>query len=223
MGMVRRLLLVAGVLLLGLTPLIGQTADLHKIAGQVDKRYNSLQSLQLDFTETYKGAGISRSESGVMSLKKPGRMRWDYETPTRKAFLTDGKTAWFYVPGERQARRTSVKKLDDFRSPLRYLLGKTKLEKEFDNLGVLTGDKDAAPGDVVLQGIPRGMEDRVQSTRLEIAPDGAIVRIWIEELDGSITEFRFSNEKHNPHLADAKFKFKPPVGVEVIESENLEP
>ncbi|HEX6881038.1 MAG TPA: outer membrane lipoprotein chaperone LolA [Terriglobales bacterium] len=223
MGMVRRLLLVAGVLLLGLTPLIGQTADLHKIAGQVDKRYNSLQSLQLDFTETYKGAGISRSESGVMSLKKPGRMRWDYETPTRKAFLTDGKTAWFYVPGERQARRTSVKKLDDFRSPLRYLLGKTKLEKEFDNLAVLTGDKDAAPGDVVLQGIPRGMEDRVQSTRLEIAPDGAIVRIWIEELDGSITEFRFSNEKHNPHLADAKFKFKPPVGVEVIESENLEP
>lgn len=222
MGMVRRLL-VAGVLLLGFTPLVGQTADLHKIAGQVDKRYNSLQSLQLNFTETYKGAGISRSESGVMSLKKPGRMRWDYETPTRKAFLTDGKTAWFYVPGERQARRTSVKKLDDFRSPLRYLLGKTKLEKEFDNLGVLTGDKDAAPGDVVLQGIPRGMEDRVQSTRLEIAPDGAIVRIWIEELDGSITEFRFSNEKHNPQLADAKFKFKPPVGVEVIESENLEP
>ncbi len=223
MGMIRRLPLVAGVLVLGLTPLLAQTPDLHKIADKVDKRYNSLQSLQLNFTETYKGAGVKRSESGIMSLKKPGRMRWDYETPTRKAFLTDGKTAWFYVPGERQARRTSVKKLDDFRSPLRYLLGKTKLEKEFDNLGILTGDKDAAPGDVVLQGIPRGMEDRVQSTRLEIAADGAIVRIWIEELDGSTTEFRFSNEKHNLPLADAKFKFTPPAGVEVIESENLEP
>ena len=94
---------------------VAQAPDVHKIADRVDKHYNSMESLQTNFTELYRGGGMTRNESGVMYLKKPGRMRWDYESPAKKVFLTDGKTAWFYVPGERQARRTSVKKLDDFR------------------------------------------------------------------------------------------------------------
>jgi outer membrane lipoprotein carrier protein len=159
----------------------------------------------------------------MMYLKKPGRMRWDYESPSKKMFLTDGKTAWFYVPGEKQARRTSVKKLDDFRSPLRYLLGRTRLEKEFSGLSILTNDKNAAPGNVVLEGVPKGMEDRVQAARLEIGPDGSIVRISIEELDGSFTEFRFQGPKENVQLSDSRFKFAPPEGVEVMEATELEP
>jgi outer membrane lipoprotein carrier protein len=202
---------------------VAQTPDVHRIADQVDKHYNSMESLQTSFTEVYKGGGMTRNESGVMYLKKPGRMRWDYESPTKKVFITDGKTAWFYVPGERQARRTSVKKLDDFRSPLRYLLGHTKLEKEFNGLSVMTSDKAAASGNTVLSGVPKGMEDRVQETRLEIAPDGSILRISIEELDGSSTEFRFQLPHENVQVADAKFKFAPPPGVEVMEATELEP
>jgi outer membrane lipoprotein carrier protein len=202
---------------------VAQAPDIHKIAEQVDKHYNSMESLQTDFTELYRGGGMTRNESGVMYLKKPGRMRWDYESPAKKVFLTDGKTAWFYVPGERQARRTSVKKLDDFRSPLRYLLGHTKLEKEFNGLSVMTSDKAAAQGNMVLSGVPKGMEDRVQETRLEIAPDGTIVRISIEELDGSFTEFRFQQPRENVQVADSKFKFAPPPGVEVMEATELEP
>lgn len=204
-------------------PAFAQAPDLHAIAALVDKHYNSLGSLETNFTEVYRGGGMTRNESGVMYLKKPGRMRWDYESPTKKVFLTDGKTAWFYVPGQRQARRTSVRKLEDFRSPLRYLLGHTRLEKEFSGLSVMTSDKTAAPGNRVLSGVPRGMEDRVQQTRLEIAPDGSIMRISIEELDGSFTEFRFQQPRENVQLADAKFKFAPPPGVEVMEATELEP
>jgi outer membrane lipoprotein carrier protein len=225
MSLVRKLRSAGWLVLLWFTSLLAlaQTPDVHKIADQVDKHYNSMESLQTSFTEVYRGGGMTRNESGVMYLKKPGRMRWDYESPTKKVFLTDGKTAWFYVPGERQARRTSVKKLDDFRSPLRYLLGHTKLEKEFDGLSVMTSDTATAPGNIVLSGIPKGMEDRVQETRLEIAPDGSIVRISIEELDGSYTEFRFQQPHENVQVADTKFKFAPPPGVEVMEATELEP
>jgi outer membrane lipoprotein carrier protein len=215
-----------GFLLLFSTLLIGsafaQAPDLKKIAESVDKHYNSLKTLQTDFTEIYRGGGMARSESGVMYLKKPGKMLWDYQTPRKKLFVTDGKTAWFYVPGERQARRASIKKIDDLRSPLRYLLGKTKLDKEFDGLK-LVSDPDAAQGDFVLSGIPKGMEDRVQEARLEVTSGGEIVRITLEELDGSYTEFRFRNQKENVQLSDAKFKFKPPAGVEVMEAKELEP
>src|SRR5438445_3638791 len=124
--------------LLSLASVHAQAANdaVRKIASAVDARYNSLQSFKADFVEIYNGNGISRKESGTLSLKRPGKMRWDYREPNQKLFLSDGKTAIFYVPGERQARKTSVKNLDDFRSPLRYLLGKTKLEKEFDGLAI---------------------------------------------------------------------------------------
>jgi outer membrane lipoprotein carrier protein len=215
-------LLCLGALIGGL-PAWGAAPTVHEVAERVDRHYNALSSLRTQFTEIYRGGGISRSESGVMLLKKPGRMRWDYETPRKKLFLTDGKTAWFYVPGERQARRTSIKNLDDFRSPLRYLLGHSKLEKEFHDLSLLSDGADTAPGDVVLRGIPRGMEDRVQEVRLEIAPDGSIVRISIDQLDGSLTEFRFQQAEENVKLSDASFKFKPPPGVEVMNASELEP
>src|SRR5512146_3334677 len=146
-------LLCLGALLLCL-PALGDAPNVHDIAERVDRHYNALSSLRTEFTEIYRGGGISRSESGVMYLKKPGRMRWDYQVPQKKVFLTDCKTAWFYVPGEKQARRTSVKNLDDFRSPLRYLLGHSKLEKEFHDLKVVTTGAGAAPNDVVLSGIP---------------------------------------------------------------------
>jgi outer membrane lipoprotein carrier protein len=200
-----------------------QTPDVHKIAETVDRHYNKLNTLQTQFTEIFRGGGISRTEDGVMYLKKPGKMRWDYEAPQKKYFVTDGKTAWFYVPGERQARRTSVKNLDDFRSPLRYLLGKTKLEKEFDGLSIVNAEKPSQPGDIILRGVPKGMEDRVEESRLEVAPDGQIVRISIEELDGTYTEFRFREPKENVPIADGKFKFAPPPGVEVMQATELQP
>ena len=196
-------------------------ADAHKIADKVDDHYNHLETLQVHFTETYTGAGIHRDESGTLQLKKPGKMRWDYLEPQKKLFISDGKTAWFYVPGEQQARKTPVKKLDDFRSPLRYLLGKTKLEKEFDKLSLAADVKPAEAGDLVLRGVPKNMADRVSQVLLEVTTDGHIRRITIDELDGSTTSFAFTDEKTNLAFTDAQFKFTPPQGVETVDASGI--
>ena len=200
--------------------LLAQT-DVHAIADKVDQRYNHMQTLEAQFSESYSGAGMMRTESGTLILKKPGRMRWDYEQPRPKMFLTDGTTAWFYVPGERQVRRTSVKQLDDLRSPLRYLLGKTKLEKEFVGLTIAENAKPVNPGDIVLRGVPKGMQERVSQTLLEVTPDGLIARIMVEELDGSVTDFRFLQQKENVQIADQRFRFTPPPGAEVVQGTEL--
>jgi outer membrane lipoprotein carrier protein len=190
--------------------------DVPALAAKVDQRYNHMHTLEAEFTETYTGVGMSRTEGGTLLLKKPGLMRWDYDQPRRKLFLTDGHTAWFYVPGEHQARRTPVKALNDLQSPLRYLLGKTKLEKELQGLSLAPDQKPVVPGDVVLRGIPKRMEERVAEILLEIAPDGLIVRIEVQELDGSVTEFRFRQQKQNVEIPDVRFHFAPPPGVEVV-------
>ena len=118
--------------------------------------------------------------------------------------------------GEHQARRTPIKQLDDLRSPLRYLLGKTKLEKELEGLSLAPDVQPIQAGDYVLRGIPKGMRERVQQTLLEVAPDGLITRIKVEELDGSVTEFRFLQQQPNVEIADQQFRFTPPAGVEVV-------
>ena len=215
--------LLCSILILALSGVLSVWAqsDVHAIAERVDQHYNHLQTLQAQFAESYSGAGITRTESGTLELKKPGRMRWDYDEPRPKMFLTDGSTAWFYVPGERQVRRTQVKQIEDLRSPLRYLLGKTKLEKEFTGLAIATDAKPLDAGNIVLRGVPRGMQERVSQTLLEVTPDGLITRILVEEIDGSVTEFRFLQQKENVQIADTSFKFVPPPGVEVVAGTQL--
>src|SRR3954469_9187577 len=184
------------------------------VADDLDRHYNDLRSMRASFTETYRGAGITRTESGTLWLRRPGKMRWEYSEPREKLFVSDGKTAYFYVPGERQARKAPLDRLDDLRSPLRYLLGKTKLKKEFDNLTARAGDQ---PGTVVVRGVPKNMGDRVAEVSLDVNSAGEIQRIEIEELDGSETEFTFSSMQENVAVEDARFRFQPPPGVELIE------
>lgn len=193
-------------------------ADLHPLVQAVDRHYNALRSMRADFSETYSGNGIERTESGVVLLKKPGKMRWDYDQPRQKLFVTNGKTAWFYVPSERQGRKAPVKELSDLRSPLRYLLGKTRLEKEFAGLALAPDVAPLDAGNAVLRGVPKGMQDRISDVLMEVTPEGRIVRLVIHEVDGATTDFRFRNLVDNPPLADAQFDFTPPPGVEMVES-----
>ena len=195
--------------------------DTKSLAHAVDRHYNSLKSLKCSFTEIYQGPGISRSESGTLWLKKPGRMRWEYRQPREKLFLTNSHTAYFYVPGEQQARKTDIKNLDDIRSPLRYLLGKTKLEKELSGLSTAPDVPPLHAGDTVLRGVPKSMEDRISDVLLEISPAHQIVRIVIHEVDGSSTDFRFTNLEENVPVQDSLFRFTPPPGVETIEDERV--
>lgn len=210
--------------LIGLIPLLNaqeRREELAKLAGKVDKHYNQLRSMRAQFTETYNGPGTSRQESGTLWLKQPGKMRWEYIEPRKKLFVSDGKTAWFYVPGEQQARKAPVSKIDDIRSPLRFLLGKTKLLKEFHELGFASNIKPVTPGNFVLRGSPKGMEDRISLVVLEVSPEGRIDRIMLEEVDGTVSEFRFSNEVENMQVADSLFKFQPPPGVEIVAATEL--
>jgi outer membrane lipoprotein carrier protein len=195
--------------------------DVKQTAHAVDEHYNRLRSLKSAFVETYQGPGMSRTESGTLWLKKPGRMRWEYRQPREKLFVADPQTAYFYVPGEHQARKTAIKNLDDIRSPLRYLLGKTKLEKELEGLSIATDVSATVPGDIVLRGVPRNMKDRISDVVLEISPTHQITRILIHEVDGTSTDFRFSEIEENVPVQDSLFRFTPPPGVETIQDDRI--
>jgi len=193
-------------------------ADVKAIAAAVDAHYNHLRSLEADFTELYRGAGMERTESGTLWLKKPGKMRWEYRSPKEKLFVSDGKDAWFYVPEDQQARKSDAKKLEDVRSPLAFLLGKTKLEKELRGLSLASDIEPLQAGDTVLRGVPQALGDQVSEIVLEVTPQNQIARLVIQGVDGAATEYRFSDQKENVAIGDGRFGFKPPHGTEIVES-----
>jgi outer membrane lipoprotein carrier protein len=196
-------------------PAISQqvTLSANDLAKRVDDHYNHLQSLKASFTEQYDGLGMRRSESGVMMLRKPGRMRWEYSSTKGKLFVLDGKYAWFYAPGDTQVQRIAASQLDDLRSPLRFLLGHTRIESELQGLTLANNPA----GGYVLSGQPKGQK-RIAKLSVNVTAAGTITGIVIEEMDGAQTRFDFTGEEPNAVIPESAFHFIPPAGVPVVDS-----
>ena len=201
-------------------PSPAEAQETQQVAHAVDEHYNRLRTLQTDFVEIYSGNGLERQESGTLWLKKPRKMRWEYRSPREKLFVSDGQEVWFYLPAERQLRKTEFKKLDDLRSPLAFLLGKTKLENELEGLSKVVDQPPLSPGNALLRGVPKAMKDRISDVMLEIKlSTDQIERIVLTEVDGATTEFRFSRQVENQTVGNDRFQFSAPPGVEVVEGE----
>jgi outer membrane lipoprotein carrier protein len=229
-GRVGGLLLCAG---LFVTAALFVTADAHsqqrvpatsqapltaaQVAARVDNFYDRLHSLRARFTELYQGPGVDRSERGSLLLAKGGRMRWEYDDPPGKLFLVDGKDAYFYSPGAGDAQRMAVQKLDDLRTPLRFLLGKTRLSKELDGLTVAEVN-----GLYRLTGVPHvatshNGSSQMTSLTLDVNAEGEMQRIVSTQADGTTITFVLSGQVQNPAVAGDAFRFVAPAGVKVVD------
>ena len=184
------------------------------LAHAVNVHYNHLASLRTRFTERYRGMGMDRTESGTLTLRKPGRMRWAYDAPAGKLFVLNGKDAISYTPGDAQANRMPAKQLDDLRSPLRFLLGHTDLARELDHLSAAPVDD----GLFSLGGTPHGLGDRIRQVTVVVDSAGIIHSLQIDEVDGAITTFGFSDRQEGVPAPDSDFTFVPPPGVTIVNS-----
>ncbi len=188
-----------------------ETVSAEALAAKVDRHYNSLHSLQVNFVQEFDGLGQHRRESGTLLLKKPGRMKWTYSQPAGKLFVLDGRDAYFFTPGQTEVQRVPAKKLDDLRSPLRFLLGHAELAKELTGLQVVPEGEN-----FVLSGVAKNMA-RVASLRFTVTSEGVILGIRVEEVDGSISAFSFTNEEPNVAATDGDFIFHAPPGTAIVE------
>jgi outer membrane lipoprotein carrier protein len=195
-------------------PALAAPQSVDGLLKNVEARYNRAQSLKLDFSESY--AGTKRpvqNESGVLYLRKPGRMRWEYASPAGKLFLSDGKQVIMYTPDDQRAERSKLKESEDMRAPLAFLLGKLDFAKEFKSFQTRPEGSDSW-----IAADPKSENLAYSKVEFLATPEGEIRRVRITGQDQSKLDFTFSNEQLNVPVAQSLFTFHPPPGVQVVEA-----
>jgi outer membrane lipoprotein carrier protein len=209
-----------------------------RIASLLEARYRSARTMQATFLERYtENNRTVRVEAGVAYFRRPGKMRWEYESPEKNLFLVDGKTAWFYVPADRTVTRVPAKESGDWRTPLSLLAGEAKLSRVCARVKLSTTITPEYPDDAVLYCRPRGEEQHVNDNQtslnptgteqgdaifLEIVSDsGELVRVLARGKGGVEVEFRFTDWRMDPPVPDSKFRFQAPPGVAIVNGELL--
>ena len=207
--------------------------NVDSVRRALEVRYQHARTLRASFWERYTdGNGGAASESGTVYFSRPGRMRWEYESPEEKLFLVDGTNVWFYVSADHTASRAKLRESSDWRTPLALLTGKADLSKlcrslEFADAEVQKrGGIDpstVAPSDDVLLCLPRGSSGNDTEYRVlfQTDSDARLVRVIIHEPGGVQTEFRFGNWEENLAIPEVKFHFQPPPGVSIVDEQSL--
>ena len=196
-------------------PLPAADVNLSVMLKGIETRYNRAKTLQVQFDESYSVQGLARkNESGQLTLRKPGRMRWDYTAPPGKLFLSDGKDVYLYTPDTHRVETTKLKASEDMHAPLAFLLGKLDFANEFRQFEV----KPDGANYVVTA---KAKNDKLPYERVEmlVTPDYQIQRLVVNGQDQSILTFHFTNEKINPPINDGQFKFQMPAGATLVSGE----
>lgn len=182
-----------------------------------ESSYSEVRSLRADFTETYILGERTRVESGVVYFARGGLMRWDYQRPSEKLFLCDGKHLLLYIPAEKQLTRSPVKSSDDIRVPFRLLLTRLDLRRVFARFE-FADEVGHDPGNRVLRAYPKKeYADDYQDVLMELSAQFDVRRLVVDLPDHSRLEFHFDRIARNPPLPPSLFHFSPPPGTEVID------
>ena len=230
-------LLILGLSCIAPAPAAPDSAEVKKLVNLFEARYRLARTLQATFLERYtENDKLVRTEAGTAYFRRPGKMRWEYESPERDLFLVDGKTAWFYVPADHTVMRVPAKRSTDWRTPLALLAGEMKVSRVCAKVELADHEKADADQDVALRcelhapapdpsgkdSAARELSDGAKSDAVffEIVRDtGELVRLVVRQSGGVQVEFRFANWRLNPPMPDSAFRFEVPVGVAIVNGE----
>ncbi|MFN7926289.1 MAG: outer membrane lipoprotein chaperone LolA [Bryobacteraceae bacterium] len=188
---------------------------LPKLLKGVEDRYNRAKSLQIQFEQSQSGRGrITRIERGQLYMQKPGKMRWDYNSPAGKVFLSDGKYLYYYSPDAGQVQRSKVSSSEDMRAPLGFLMGNLDFYRDFREFRTSV----EADG-VYLVAQPKSDNAPYREVAFLVRPDFRVDQLRITAKDGSTIVYKLHDERVDPPISSALFQFKMPPGAQLIDED----
>ncbi|MCG5052162.1 MAG: outer membrane lipoprotein chaperone LolA [Myxococcales bacterium] len=197
---------------------------LADVIARVQRHYDGTQSYRASFEQAQLNATFGRTtrSSGEVTFKKPGRMRWDYTSPEKKTFVSNGDVLWLYEPEDKQAFKQDLKS-SQLPAALAFLMGKGKLSDQFD-VEFAPQLTYGRPGDYRLSLKPKQAQSSYKAIFFIVDPQSFHVRQTVlVDSQGNINDVTFKDMVRNPKLSDATFQWKAPAGVRVIDAGKARP
>ena len=188
------------------------------LAQAVQQKYETIHDFSADFVHTYAGGVLHKqlTERGHVLVKKPGKMRWEYTSPEKKLFVSDGVKVYSYFPEDKQVRVDPEPKDDEPGAPILFLAGKGNLIRDFTpSIGELP--PGSPPNSIALKLVPKAAQPDYDSLLLVVDQQTLALRALVTmDGQGGQSSISFVNLKENVSPADKAFAFNIPRGVDVI-------
>lgn len=173
--------------------------------------YETTLSMRANFHQVvFDAQGKKLQEvTGRMELKRPGKFKWDYQSPYTQEIVGDGTRVWLYDPELNQVTVRAMGKAIGS-SPAALLAGNKDIDKSFE-----FSNGNNADGMEWALAIPKEKESGFEKIELGFSKD-QLKKLKLVDAFGHTTLIEFNGFERNPKLEDQSFYFKPPSGADIV-------
>ncbi|MEE8349704.1 MAG: outer membrane lipoprotein carrier protein LolA [Acidobacteriota bacterium] len=209
-----RWLMVGFLVVLGIGgSLKAETVD--QLVSRLQEKYEELESFSAEFDQLFNSRVLQLRESGIVMMKKPGKMYWEYQHPTSKFFIADGQKSYFYVPRDRQVIVSDLD-LSEVQTPLMFLLGRGNIQDDFQ-VELEEQEEALEPTNTLIRLIPKQPQGEFSFLILEVNPSTHLIRrLVVVEPIGNRNEYILNNFQENIDIPDRQFDFEVPEDVDLM-------
>jgi outer membrane lipoprotein carrier protein len=212
------MLVIAVALLAAVWPSDARAQGLDAVIRDIENSYTRLNDLRAEFSQSAFNKSLNQTiqASGIVYLKKGGKLRWEYKDPTPQEIVSDGKTLWVYTPALSQVNTGPAP--EALAGPAgSFLAGLGKLREHFDVRFLNPAQPKDSEGNWTLDLKPKQSLPTLARLTLAVDPKEFLVRkaVVYDQFENTVT-MRFTKIGVNGGLADKLFTFVPPKGVATV-------
>ena len=198
---------------------VAEEKDLLRL---IQKQYQSIRSFSGHFIQSSHRADTEtgpKKAEGLVSYKRPGKMRWLYEAPEEQLLVTNGQTMWLYDP---LLENVTIQKLEKITegTALSFLLGLGNLQADFIHRGISKNLLIGQDG-LILELEPKKSTANLAFIQLNVHPETYNLQsIALMDQQNNYRTIQLINMKYNLEIEDIFFEFTVTNDMEVIETGN---
>ena len=209
--------LVAG-LVLAVAVGVARAQSLDDVVRGLEAAYGRMTDLRAEFSQTSFNKSLNQTipAQGVVSMKKGGKLRWEYSEPTKQEIVSDGKTLWVYTPTLNQVNVGAAP--EALAGPAgSFLAGLGRLREHFEVRFLNPAQPRDGEGNVLLDLKPKQPLPTLSRLILSFEPKAWEIRkaVVYDQFENTVT-MRFAKVVVNGGLPDRLFTFVPPPGVATV-------
>jgi outer membrane lipoprotein carrier protein len=180
------------------------------------QKYAEFKTLACSFDQAFtnENFGNEIKQSGKLFIEKPGKMRWQYDSPERKDIISDGKNLWVYREAQKQAFLQPGFENMKGEVGLSFLWGSSKLDSDFD----VSVNPKSTDGMVDLALTPKVPNNSIDFITLRFDEKSLhLTEAVLVDKQRNKNHFTFDHIEFDAKLA---VSFAPPTGVEILGSKS---